>query len=527
MSIATVFSRAQRGIDAPSVRVEVHLGPGLPSLGIVGLPETSVRESKDRVRAALNDAGFDWPAGRITVNLAPADLPKEGGRFDLPIALGILAASGQLGRAVEDGHLTRNEFVGELALHGALRPVRGALPAALAARRAARTLVVPRANGAEAALGDPDGARSAGHLLEVCAWLRDGKPLSGDGPPAEGDGAAGDRTDGRHVERTASGSAFAAPAIAPDLAEVRGQHAARRALEIAAAGAHSLLMVGPPGGGKSMLAQRLPGILPPLDEQAALEAAAVQSLGGGGFDAARWRVVPFRSPHHTASGVALIGGAVPPRPGEVSLAHCGVLFLDELAEFPRSVLEVLREPLETGRIVVARAARQAEFPARFLLIAAMNPCPCGWRGDASARCRCAPEVVARYQGRISGPLLDRIDLHCAVPRLPPEDLAPDATAGESSATVAVRVVAARARMLARSGAANAELAPGAVAAHCRVDAAGRGLLAQAAARRLLTARGQMRVLRVARTLADLAGSERIAVVHLAEAIALRSLDRGE
>ena len=506
MPIATVFSRAQRGIDAPSVRVEVHLGPGLPSLGIVGLPETSVRESKDRVRAALNDAGFDWPAGRITVNLAPADLPKEGGRFDLPIALGILAASGQLGGARLDAKLQAHEFIGELALHGAVRPVRGVLPAALAVRRAARMLIVPEANAAEAALGHPTGAHAAAHLTEVCAFLKEGTPLV-------------------TASATRSAEGMGIPSCGPNLAEVRGQHGARRALEIAAAGAHSLLLIGPPGCGKSMLAQRLPGILPLLDEAAALEAAAVQSLAGSGFDVARWRVVPFRAPHHTASGVALVGGAVPPRPGEVSLAHRGVLFLDELAEFPRHVLDVLREPLETGRIVVSRAARQAEFPARFQLVAAMNPCPCGWHGDPSARCRCAPEAIARYRGRVSGPLLDRIDLHCAVARLASDELAMNAALGEGSAVVAARVAAARTRMLARSGVPNTELAPAAVAAHCRPDAAAEALLTRAAERQLFTARGQVRVLRVARTIADLAGVERIGAAHVAEAIALRSLDR--
>jgi magnesium chelatase family protein len=498
MSNATVMSRAQRGVDAPLVRVEVHCGPGLPALSIVGLPEAAVRESKDRVRAALLNAGYEFPAGRITVNLAPADLPKEGGRYDLAIALGILAASGQLAQRALEHH----EFLGELALGGALRAVRGALPAALATRAAGRALVVAAASAAEAALGHPR-AHAASHLLEVCAHLAGSSALPVAEPPPPG----------------------VAPAV-PDLAEVRGQHGARRALEVAAAGEHALLLVGPPGAGKSMLAQRLPGVLPPLDDEAALEAAAVQSLGGEGFDAARWRVVPFRAPHHTASAVALCGGGASPRPGEVSLAHRGVLFLDELPEFDRRVLEVLREPLESGRIAVSRAARQAEFPARFQLVAAMNPCPCGWAGDASGRCRCGIEQQRRYRGRISGPLLDRIDVQCAVPRLAAAEVALDAPPGEASAAVAARVAAARARMQVRQGRPNARLGPSALARHCLPDRTGRALLERAIGRQLLSARAQARLLTVARTIADLGGRERVGAPEVAEAIALRALDRG-
>ncbi|MGD8690170.1 MAG: YifB family Mg chelatase-like AAA ATPase, partial [Gammaproteobacteria bacterium] len=391
MALSRVLSRAQAGIEAPAVTVEVHLSNGLPSLSIVGLPEAAVREAKDRVRSALINSRFDFPARRITVNLAPADLPKEGGRFDLPIALGILAASGQ----IPDDPLERHEFVGELSLSGELRPVRGALPAAVKVRDAGRALLVAADNADEAALVSGARVHGAEHLLEVCAHLN------------------GDTRLGLH-EPTIKGGA--APA-AGDLRDVRGQHQARRALEIAAAGGHSLLFIGPPGTGKSMLASRLPGVLPPMTEEEALEAAAVASVSGG-FDPARWGQRPFRSPHHTASGVALVGGGTHPRPGEISLAHHGVMFLDELPEFDRKVLEVLREPLESGEITISRAARQASYPARFQLIAAMNPCPCGYLGDPGGRCRCTEDQVWRYRSRISGPLLDRLDLHVEVPRPP-------------------------------------------------------------------------------------------------------------
>ncbi len=495
MSLAIVHSRAQCGVDAPAVQVEVHLSGGLPGMSIVGLPEAAVRESKDRVRAALLCARFEVPARRITVNLAPADLPKEGGRFDLPIALGILAASGQLPSKA----LAGCEFIGELALTGELRAVQGALPAVLGARRAGRHSVVPAANGDEAALAGDDDVRIAHNLLEVCAFLRGEQPLAAPAAAA--------------VE--SASSAF------PDLSDVRGQARARRALEIAAAGGHHLLMIGPPGSGKSLLAARLPGLLPPLREADALEAAAVRSIAGLPLDPARWRDPAWRSPHHTASGVALVGGGSPPRPGEISLAHHGVLFLDELPEWDRRVLEVLREPLESGRICISRAARQAEFPARFQLVAAMNPCPCGWAGDPSGRCHCSGEQIARYTGRISGPLLDRVDLIVEVPRVAPAELRSEAPPGESSALVRARVKGARDRQQQRSATINARLPPQELGRLAALDVPTRDLLERAMERMQLSARAAQRILRVARTIADLAGSGGIQRPHLAEAICYR------
>ncbi|GAB6042667.1 YifB family Mg chelatase-like AAA ATPase [Endothiovibrio diazotrophicus] len=498
MALAVLYSRAQSGIDAPLVTVEVHLSGGLPSLSIVGLPETAVKESKDRVRGALLNAGFEFPQRRITINLAPADLPKEGGRFDLPIALGILAANGQLSQ----GALEQHEFLGELALGGGLRPVRGVLPAALAARDAGRALVVPRENGGEAALVGDAEVVGADALLAVCAHLSGQRPIpfsdaAERAPPDEGE---------------------------PDLREVCGQLQARRALEVAAAGGHSLLMFGPPGTGKTLLASRLPSILPPMDEGEALEAAAVASISDRGLDPARWRRRPFRAPHHTASAVALVGGGSQPRPGEISLAHRGVLFLDELPEFDRKVLEVLREPLESGRITISRAARQAEFPARFQLVAAMNPCPCGYLGDPAGRCRCTPDQIVRYRGRVSGPLLDRIDLQVEVPRLPPGTLGGGAP-GEPSAAVRERVEAARSRQAERAGRLNAELSGEALSRYCRLDERDGALLERAMEKLGLSARAYHRILKVARTIADLAESESIATPHLTEAIAYRRLDR--
>jgi len=496
MTVATVASRALAGIDAPEVTVEVHLGPGLPAFHIVGLPDTEVREARDRVRAALNHAHFEFPARRITVNLAPAELPKDSSRFDLPIALGILAASGQLAPNSLDTH----EFAGELSLTGELRAVRGALAMALSARAAHRAFVLPEGNAPQAALAEGARILPARTLLEVVAHL------AGEAPLAQ-----------------YSGATRCATAAYADFCEVKGQQQAKRALEVAAAGNHSVLMVGPPGTGKSMLAARFPGILPGLSEAEALEVAAIHSVSSSGFDALRWGERPYRAPHHSASAAALVGGGVLPRPGEISLAHHGVLFLDELPEFDRDVLESLREPLESGRVSIARAARQSQFPARFQLVAAMNPCPCGHCGDRSGRCRCTPERIARYRGRISGPLADRIDIKLEVP--PPREaelIAP--TGGESSAAIRGRVERARQLQLARQGKPNALLGTREIDRHCATDREGDQLLRHALARLLMSARAYHRVLRVARSIADLAEKSGIAAEHIAEAIQYRRLD---
>jgi len=507
MSLSLVHSRALLGLEARPVCVEVHLANGLPSFTLVGLAETEVKEARERVRSAIQNTGLEFPANkRITVNLAPADLPKDSGRFDLPIALGILAASGQVDARKLEGY----EFAGELSLGGDLRPVRGALAMSLALAHPERgtdkklpKLVLPEASAQEAALVPGAEIFKALHLLDVVRQF-----LPGDAPVEALDGWS----------RLESAATPPQPAY-PDLADVKGQAAARRALEIAAAGGHSILMMGAPGSGKSMLAQRFAGLLPAMTTEEALESAAVASLGGR-FSLDKWAMRPTCAPHHTASAVALVGGGSPPRPGEISLAHRGVLFLDELPEFPRAALEALREPLESGSITISRAAQRAEFPARFQLVAAMNPCPCGYLGSSLRACRCSPEQVSRYQGKLSGPLLDRIDLHVEVGALAAEELV-NAPPGEATADIRQRVVAARDRALARQGSTNQALAGQAIDAQCRLDDAAAKFLNTAAARLGWSGRSIHRCLKVARTIADLAVAQVVQTVHVAEAVQYR------
>jgi magnesium chelatase family protein len=497
MSLAVLRSRALAGMEAPCVRVEVHLANGLPGMTIVGLADTEVRESKDRVRAALQNAGFEVPRRKITVNLAPADLPKESGRFDLPIAIGILAASRQLPNAELDDY----EFAGELSLSGELCAVRGALAMTFAmhASNAKRAFILPMANADEAALVGQARIYPARTLLQVCAHF------------TSEDGA------GRIARHQASPECTSAGY--PDFADVKGQVFAKRALEVAAAGVHSILMIGPPGAGKTMLASRFGGLLPAMTDQEALESAAVQSLTGA-FSVERWKRRPFRSPHHTTSGVALVGGGSTPRPGEISLAHHGILFLDELPEFDRRVLEVLRQPMESGHVTVSRAARHADFPARFQLIAAMNPCPCGYLGHVSGKCHCTSEQVQRYQDRISGPLLDRIDMQIEVPSMDPGTLAASAD-GEDSAAIAARVSRAYACQLARQHKPNHGLSTREIDRYCHLNRAGEQLLRHTMLQLHWSARAYHGVLKVARTIADLAGGDTISEANVQEAIQSR------
>lgn len=499
MSLATIYTCSLSGITTHTVTVEVHLSNGLPSLSIVGLPEAAVRESKDRVRAAIINSNFEFPQRRITINLAPADLPKDGGRFDLPIALGILAASSQ----IPDQQLSNFEFHGELALSGELRPIKGILPAALHTQKSQRGIIIPNENLSEAKLAENVNVLSASNLLEVCQFLTDPSSRLNDKDLTE---------------------EYSVPEFNTDMNEIKGQSRAKRALEVAAAGQHNLLMIGPPGTGKTMLASRIISILPPMTEQQAIETAAIYSISDQAASIRQWRVRPFRSPHHTASGIALVGGGSNPKPGEISLAHHGILFLDELTEFDRKVLDVLREPLETGHITISRAARQADFPARFQLIAAMNPCPQGYNCDGKDLCQCTPEQQKKYRSKISAPLLDRIDMHIEVPQVS-RDVLQSKNTSESSQAIKQRVLKAYEKQMSRHGKINAELNNKEIETSCNLLTAEQQLMDQAMEKLKLSARAYHRILKLSRTIADLDNLDQINSQHLSEAISYRSLDR--